>query len=156
MVKRLGELEERQSLAIGGQMADFALVVSEVDGGLSGQITARRPGGGGEEHTAAMIRLAAAATGFTLLYASPDLSRALFTIRIAIGDGEVRAETVLSQTSLLDAVDTELSRRREIRDLRARLHAVWEREDRERALARAAAGANPPPAPTPLDGKPGG
>jgi hypothetical protein len=119
--RRLRQLQTMPERTLAGQLADFAILVSESDGGLVLDVRARRAGGGGEEQTARFLEMLVLATRFYLGPMSPQLDRELGEVLIQVWSGEVRARLAVSGATLLDTLEAHAARSREISVLRRRL-----------------------------------
>jgi hypothetical protein len=122
--RRLRLLQGAPARMLAGQLADFAIVVSESDAGLFLDVTARRAGGGGEEQNARFLEMLVLATRFYLGPISPQLDRELGDASIQVGSGEVRARIAVNGATLLDVLEGHAARNKEISELRRRLEEL--------------------------------
>jgi hypothetical protein len=121
---RLRRLQTAPGRMLAGQLADFSLMATELDGGLALDVVARRPGGGGEERNARFLRMLLLAGRFYFGAFSPQLDRELGEAWIQPTSGEVRARLVVTGATLIDTLEEQAARSREIRGLRRRLEEL--------------------------------
>ncbi len=119
--RRLALLQSAPHQLRASQLADFLIVASRSDGGLRLDLSARRPGGGGEDLNARMLMMGLLVARFTVGAVEPQLDRELATAWIEPRQGEVRADLVLSTATLLDALEAQAARQREISELQRRI-----------------------------------
>lgn len=119
--RRIQELDSATGRLYAGEMADFLVALSESDGGLILEVTARRPGGGGAAANARFLRMVLLATRFAVAPIHRQLDRELGDARIEVEGEDVVASVTVSGATLVDTVATYAARQRELRDLRRRL-----------------------------------
>ncbi len=128
--RRIDELEGHSNPFRGDHLADFAVTVHELDGAIAIDIIARRPGGGYESETAEMLEMillgARIAAG-----TDRELARQLSYATVTAGTGEVRAECILNQTTLINTLEERMNRQSELRELYERLHELMNAESEE-------------------------
>jgi len=124
LVKRQRALSKQVEWRALEGVGDVLLTATEIDGGLVLRAEARPPCASGVGRAADLLQMAALGLRMAVTYASADLSRELSWARVASRDEHAFAEAVLSNASLADAVESEITRQHELGEIEQRLREL--------------------------------
>jgi hypothetical protein len=118
------ELAKRPELETTALLSDMAVTVSETDGGLRVEVLARRPDSRDPLVSELLIEVVCSMLRIVVYHISPELAYELGDYHVIHEDDGLRFDITMSQASVLDAINLEAERLRELRYVRRRLEEL--------------------------------
>jgi len=131
--RELARLDRAETWRLAGEIGDMAAHLSETDGGLVIDVTARLPGGRGPgQSTGTILQLAVGFAYLGLTMVSPPLGREIAQASIEEEGDHCQATVTLSLASLMDAAQSYVRQKRRVAVLQRRLRELERQKEKSR------------------------